>query len=210
MCQWSYAPPGLTPFCKSAATLLVSPFQAAVHNSSIGVFFSISSAWLFVSRFVHPLSTMENLFIGIAGIIGAGKTTLAASLGSVLGTSSLQEILTVRITRPLRGGNWKCLPWGFLPWHGQIFLSFASNTSILFELTSRFTCWTNVLGNTNKSSGKAKEVFKTEPSMKMLCLPRYQSKDDPLTRQMLKESGLMEERDYNTYIDLFSNMANFM
>jgi hypothetical protein len=29
---------------------------------------------------------MENLFIGIAGIIGAGKTTLATSLGNVLGS----------------------------------------------------------------------------------------------------------------------------
>lgn len=27
---------------------------------------------------------------------------------------------------------------------------------------------------------------------------------------MLKDAGLMEERDYKTYIDLFGNMANFM
>ena len=28
--------------------------------------------------------------------------------------------------------------------------------------------------------------------------------------QVLKESGLMEEREYETYLSLFSNMSNFM
>src|SRR5262245_32265720 len=34
--------------------------------------------------------------------------------------------------------------------------------------------------------------------------------EDSIFAKMLAETGLMEERDYRTYIDLFRNMSNFM
>lgn len=33
---------------------------------------------------------------------------------------------------------------------------------------------------------------------------------DKIFAKMLKDAGLMEERDYRTYLELFNNMANFM
>ena len=33
---------------------------------------------------------------------------------------------------------------------------------------------------------------------------------DAVFAKMLKNAGLMDERDYNTYITLFNNMSNFM
>lgn len=34
--------------------------------------------------------------------------------------------------------------------------------------------------------------------------------EDAIFAKMLKEAGLMDERDYQTYLDLFSNMSNFL
>lgn len=34
--------------------------------------------------------------------------------------------------------------------------------------------------------------------------------EDCVFAKMLKDSGLMDQRDYNTYIELFQNMSNFM
>jgi pantothenate kinase-related protein Tda10 len=36
---------------------------------------------------------VENLFIGISGLIGAGKSTLATSLGAVLGSYKLSLLI---------------------------------------------------------------------------------------------------------------------
>lgn len=64
----------------------------------------------------------------------------------------------------------------------------------------------------SKLFGKAKEEFKIALSMKTLflqkCVPALYLYSFEI--QMLKDSGKMEERDYRTYIELFSNMANFM
>jgi deoxyadenosine kinase len=34
--------------------------------------------------------------------------------------------------------------------------------------------------------------------------------EDSVFARMLRDSGLMEDRDYRTYVDLFQNMSNFM
>lgn len=34
--------------------------------------------------------------------------------------------------------------------------------------------------------------------------------EDSVFARMLRDGGLMDERDYNTYIELFKNMSNFM
>ena len=34
--------------------------------------------------------------------------------------------------------------------------------------------------------------------------------EDSVFARVLKESGMMEEREYETYVSLFSNMSNFM
>ena len=34
--------------------------------------------------------------------------------------------------------------------------------------------------------------------------------EDSVFARMLRDANLMDERDYRTYVDLFSNMSNFM
>ena len=34
--------------------------------------------------------------------------------------------------------------------------------------------------------------------------------EDSVFARVLKDSGMMEEREYETYVSLFSNMSNFM
>lgn len=34
--------------------------------------------------------------------------------------------------------------------------------------------------------------------------------EDSVFARMLRDSGMMEDRDYQTYVELFSNMSNFM
>ena len=34
--------------------------------------------------------------------------------------------------------------------------------------------------------------------------------EDSIFAKMLRDSGLMDERDYQTYVSLFQNMSNFM
>lgn len=53
-------------------------------------------------------------------------------------------------------------------------------------------------------------VYKTEQFMKTLFLVRYFFDSADNEAKMLWKSGLMEKRDYETYISLFANMSNFM
>ena len=44
----------------------------------------------------------------------------------------------------------------------------------------------------------------------LVCDPTAPPPGLSIPPQMLRDSGLMEERDHDTYVSLFNNMSNFM
>lgn len=118
----------------------------------------------------------EKVFIAISGIIGAGKSTLAAALADLLGLPVYYEPVTdndylkdfyndmAKYSFPL-----------------QIYLlnrRFAQHMQIV---------WSGGGGVSDRS------IY-----------------EDGVFAQLLMESKLMERRDYDTYVQLFSSMSNFM
>ena len=119
---------------------------------------------------------MENLFIGIAGMIGAGKSTLATSLAQHLGIKAYYE--------PVAENE-------YLEdfYRDTAKYSFAMK---VYLLTRRFQQHQEIIWR-GESAVQDRTIY-----------------EDSVFAAMLAESGLMEERDYRTYVQLFRYMSNFM
>lgn len=118
----------------------------------------------------------ENNFIGISGIIGAGKTILATELSKAMN-----------------------LPVYFEPVIDNVYLedfykdmnkyAFALQ---IYLLNKRFSQHQQIIWN-QKGGIQDRTIY-----------------EDAIFAKILYEDGHIEERDYNTYKDLFRNMSNFM
>ena len=122
------------------------------------------------------MAHFENLFIGIAGMIGAGKSTLATSLGKHLEIDVYYE--------PVENNEYL----------GDFYrdtkrYSFATQ---IYLLNRRFQQHQEIIWR-GRSAVQDRTIY-----------------EDSIFARMLAETGLMEERDYRTYLDLFRNMSNFM
>ena len=119
---------------------------------------------------------MENLFIGIAGMIGAGKSTLATSLAQHLGIKAYYE--------PVENNEYLEDYYNDMKKY-----SFAMQ---VYLLTRRF-------------QQHQERIWRGESAVQDRTI--Y---EDSVFAAMLAESGLMDERDYRTYVQLFRYMSNFM
>ena len=119
---------------------------------------------------------MENVFISISGLIGAGKSTLAKALGKELN-----------------------LPVYFEPVIDNVYLQdfYADMAKYAFPLqvyllNRRFEQQQQIVWS-GKGGVQDRTIY-----------------EDSVFARMLYNSGMMEERDYKTYLNLFNNMSNFM
>jgi deoxyadenosine kinase len=122
------------------------------------------------------MAGFENLFIGIAGMIGAGKSTLATELGKHLDIDVYYE--PVEENEYLEDFYRDTRRYSFAM---QIYL-----------LNKRFRQHQEIIWS-GRSAVQDRTIY-----------------EDSVFAKMLAHSGLMEERDYRTYIELFRNMSNFM
>ena len=118
----------------------------------------------------------ENLFIGIAGMIGAGKSTLATALGEHLDIDVYYE--PVEDNEYLEDFYRDTRRYSFAM---QIYL-----------LNRRFQQHQEIIWR-GRSAVQDRTIY-----------------EDSIFARMLAESGLMDERDYRTYSELFRHMSNFM
>ena len=119
---------------------------------------------------------MEDLFIGIAGMIGAGKSTRATSLAKHLGIKAYYE--------PVENNEYLADFYKNTPKYAfqmQVYL-----------LTRRFQQHQEIIWR-GESAVQDRTIY-----------------EDSVFAAMLAKSGLMEERDYRTYKQLFQYMSNFM
>lgn len=118
----------------------------------------------------------ENLFIGIAGMIGAGKSTLATALAEHLEIDVYYE--------PVEDNEYLADFYRDTPRY-----SFAMQ---IYLLNRRFQQHQQIIWR-GRSAVQDRTIY-----------------EDSIFARMLAESGLMDERDYRTYSELFRHMSNFM
>lgn len=121
-------------------------------------------------------SALQDQFIGIAGMIGAGKSTLATALGQHLGLPVYYE--------PVADNEYLA---DF--YRDTARYSFAMQ---IYLLNRRFQQHQEIIW---RGGGGVQDRTIYE---------------DAVFAKMLSENGLMEPRDYATYLQLFRNMSNFM
>jgi deoxyadenosine kinase len=117
-----------------------------------------------------------NIFIGIAGMIGAGKSTLATALGQHLGIETYYE--------PVADNEYLSDFYRDTARH-----SFAMQ---VYLLNRRFQQHQEIIWR-GRSAVQDRTIY-----------------EDSIFAKMLARTGLMDERDYRTYVQLFRNMSNFM
>jgi deoxyadenosine kinase len=118
----------------------------------------------------------QDLFIGIAGLIGAGKSTLATALGRHLGLPVYYE--------PVEDNEYLA---DFYRDTGKY--AFATQ---IYLLNRRFQQHQEIIW---KGGGAVQDRTIYE---------------DAVFAKTLVNAGLMDERDYRTYLQLFRHMSNFM
>jgi len=128
------------------------------------------------SRRAAAPDVFGNIFIGIAGMIGAGKSTLAAALGQHLGIDTYYE--------PVADNEYLADFYKDTARH-----SFAMQ---VYLLNRRFQQHQEIIWR-GRSAVQDRTIY-----------------EDSIFAKMLATSGLMDERDYRTYVQLFRNMSNFM
>lgn len=117
-----------------------------------------------------------NMFIGIAGMIGAGKSTLATALGQHLGIDTYYEPVA----------------------DNEYLTDFYADTAKysfamqVYLLNRRFQQHQEIIWR-GRSAVQDRTIY-----------------EDSIFAKMLAKTGLMDQRDYRTYVDLFKNMSNFM
>ena len=119
---------------------------------------------------------LQDLFIGIAGLIGAGKTTLADALAEHLELPVYYE--------PVVDNE-------YLEDFYRDTAKYAFQTQI-YLLTRRFRQHQEIIW---KGGGGVQDRTIYE---------------DAIFAKTLVNAGLMDERDYRTYLELFRQMSNFM
>ena len=122
------------------------------------------------------MSRYENVFIGIAGMIGAGKSTLAARLGEHLKIDVYYE--------PVADNEYLADFYRDTPRY-----AFATQ---IYLLNRRFQQHQEIIWR-GRSAVQDRTIY-----------------EDSVFAKMLAEQGIMDERDYRTYVDLFRHMSNFM
>ncbi len=121
-------------------------------------------------------SPLGNAFIGIAGLIGAGKTTLAKSLAEHLGLDVHYE--PVIDNEYLEDFYRETAKYSFAM---QIYL-----------LNRRFQQHQEIIWR-NRGGVQDRTIY-----------------EDAIFAKTLRDLGQMEPRDYQTYVNLFRNLSNFM
>ena len=116
------------------------------------------------------------IFIGIAGMIGAGKSTLATALGQHLGIDCYYE--------PVADNEYLS---DF--YRDTARYSFAMQ---VYLLNRRFQQHQEIIWR-GRSAVQDRTIY-----------------EDSIFAKILAQTGLMDERDYRTYIELVRNMSNFM
>lgn len=124
---------------------------------------------------VHS-ARMENVFIGISGLIGAGKSTLATALAKRLRLPVYYE--------PVKNNEYLEDFYKDIKKHG-----FAMQ---VYLLNKRFQQQQEIIWQ-GKGGVQDRTIY-----------------EDSIFAKMLRDVGLMDERDYQTYRSLFQNMSNFM
>lgn len=120
--------------------------------------------------------SFNKVFIGISGIIGAGKSTLATALGEHLGLDVYYE--------PVQDNEYLedfYRDIGTYSFPMQVYL-----------LNRRFHQHQMIIWK-GKGAVQDRTIY-----------------EDTVFARMLMKSGLMDPRDYQTYLNLFENMSNFM
>ncbi len=123
-----------------------------------------------------PDGALSPLFIGIAGMIGAGKSTLAKALSEHLGIDAYYE--------PVKDNEYLA---DFYKDTAQY--SFAMQ---VYLLNRRFQQHQEIIWR-GRSAVQDRTIY-----------------EDSIFAKMLADAGLMDPRDYRTYLQLFRHMSNFM
>ena len=123
-----------------------------------------------------PSAALNDLFIGIAGMIGAGKSTLATTLGTHLN-----------------------LPVYFEPVADNEYLG------DFYRDTARYSFATQIYLLNRRFQQHQEIIWRGGGGVQDRTI--Y---EDAVFARMLVQLGLMEERDYRTYLSLFRHMSNFM
>ena len=118
----------------------------------------------------------DGLFIGISGMIGAGKSTLADALGKELG-----------------------LPIYYEPVVDNVYLS------DFYEDMSKYAFPMQIYLLNRRFKQQQQIIWEDKGGVQDRTI--Y---EDSVFARMLRDGGFMEERDFETYMELFRNMSNFM
>ena len=119
---------------------------------------------------------LQDLFIGIAGLIGAGKSTLATALGEHMGLPVYYE--------PVQDND-------YLADFYTDTAKYAFSMQI-YLLNRRFQQHQEIIWQ-GGGAIQDRTIY-----------------EDSIFAKTLLNLGLMDERDYRTYLNLFKNMSNFM
>ena len=119
---------------------------------------------------------LQDLFIGIAGLIGAGKSTLATALGEHTG-----------------------LPVYYEPVQDNEYLA------DFYKDTEKYAFSMQIYLLNRRFQQHQEIIWKSDGAVQDRTI--Y---EDAIFAKTLLNLGLMDERDYRTYLSLFKHMSNFM
>jgi deoxyadenosine kinase len=123
-----------------------------------------------------PSPTLENAFIGIAGLIGVGKSTLCRSLAEHLDLPAHYEPVTDNI-------------------YLEDFYTDTARYSFAMQvylLNRRFQQHQEIIWS-GRGAVQDRTIY-----------------EDSIFARVLLGMGMMDRRDYETYVSLFKNLSNFM
>lgn len=123
-----------------------------------------------------PVHALSKAFIGTAGLIGVGKTTLTNALGAHLGLDVYHEPLEDNVY--LEEFYADTARWSFAM---QVYL-----------LNRRFQQHQEIIWR-GRGAVQDRTIY-----------------EDSIFAKVLVDMGLMHPRDYQTYLDLYKNLSNFM